>query len=195
VRIFLAEKGLDIPVVQVDLRSGEHLTEAFREKSPRCTVPVLELDDGSHLAETLAICDYLERLHPSPPLLGRDALERARVLQWNAWIEQDGFAAVAEALRNRAPGLAGRALTGSEAYEQIPELGERGRRRTLRFYADLDHHVSKGRYVAGDEFTLADITALVVVDFGSRAVAAPDPGLQHLQRWYGEVSTRPSATA
>lgn len=195
VRIFLAEKGLDIPLAQVDLRSGEHLTVAFRAKSPRCTVPVLELDDGSYLSETLAICDYLEHLHPAPPLLGRDALERARVLQWNAWIEQDGFAAAAEALRNRASGLAGRALTGSQGYEQIPELAERGSRRTVRFYADLDDHLSDRRYVGGDEFTLADITALVAVDFGSRVVAAPDPALQHLQRWHGEVSTRPSATA
>lgn len=195
VRIFLAEKGMEIPIEQVDLRSGEHLTEGFRAKSPRCTVPVLELEDGSYLAETLAICDYLESVQPTPPLLGLDPLERARVLQWNAWIEQDGFSAAAEALRNRAPGLAGRALTGSEAYDQIPELGERGRQRTRRFYVDLDRHLSDRRYVAGEAFTLADITGLVAVDFGSRAVAPPDPTLEHLQRWYREVSTRPSASA
>ncbi len=195
VRIFLTEKGLEISVVQVDLRSGEHLTEAFRQKNPRCTVPVLELDDGSFLAETLAICDYLESLYPSPPLLGRNALERARVLQWNAWIEQDGFAAAAEALRNRAPGLSGRALTGMEGYDQIPELAERGRRRTATFYVDLDDQLAGRRFVGGDEFTMADITALVAVDFGSRAVVAPDPELRHLRRWHGEVSARPSASA
>jgi glutathione S-transferase len=195
VRIFLAEKGVELPLVQVDLRSGEHLTEVFRAKSPRCTVPVLELDDGSYLAESLAICDLLESLYPKPPLMGTSPLERARVLQWNAWIEQDGFIAAAEALRNRASGLAGRALTGAEGYEQIPALAERGRRRTIGFYADLDAHLADRRFVAGDAFTLADISALVTVEFGSRAVAPPDSGLRHLQRWHTEVATRPSASA
>ena len=195
VRIFLAEKGVELPVVLVDLRAGEHLTEVFRRKSPRCTGPVLELDDGSYLAESLAICDLLESLYPEPPLMGTSPLERARVLQWNAWIEQDGFIAAAEALRNRAPGLAGRALTGAEGYEQIPALAERGRRRTIGFYADLDAHLADRRFVAGEAFTLADISALVTVEFGSRAVAPPDSGLRHLHRWHAEVATRPSASA
>lgn len=195
VRIFIAEKGIDIPRVEVDLRRGEHLEAAFRAKSPRCTVPVLELEDGTCLWETLAICDYLEALYPEPRLIGRDPLERARILMWNARIEQDGFLAAAEALRNAVPGMAGRAITGSESFEQIPALAERGRRRVDLFMRDLDGHLAASRYVVGDGFTMADISALVVVDFASRVVKGAADGREHLGRWHAEVSARPSAKA
>jgi glutathione S-transferase len=134
-------------------------------------------------------------LRPEPPLIGRDPLGRALVLQWNARIEQDGFQAAAEAFRNRVPGLAGRAVTGVDGYDQIPALAERGRQRTANFLADLDRHLADSSFVVGDEFSMADITALVVVDFAARAVAPPDGGLENLARWYRVVSSRPSASA
>ncbi len=195
VRIFIAEKGLEIPRVEVDLRRGEQLEAAFMARNPRCTVPVLELADGTCLWETLAICDYLEALHPAPRLLGRDPLERARILQWNALIEQDGFQAGAEALRNAVPGMAGRAISGPESFEQIPALAERGRRRVELFMRGLDAHLAASPFVVGDLFTMADITALVVVDFAARVVKGAADGRQHLGRWHAEVSARPSVRA
>lgn len=192
VRIFIAEKGVDIPTVQVNLAAGEQLTEAFRAKNPRCTVPVLELDDGTTLWETLAICDYLEAIHPQPPLMGRHAAEHARVLQWNHRIEQEGFLAAAEMFRNASPGFKGRALTGAENHEQIPALAERGRRRLGTFLSELDKHFAAGGYVAGDTFTMADITALVTVDF-ARRLKIPIEELSHLKEWHARVSQRPSA--
>jgi glutathione S-transferase len=194
VRIFIAEKGIDIPTVQVNLAAGEQLTEAFRAKNPRCTVPVLELDDGTCLWETLAICDYLECQYLQPPLMGRDAKQRARVLQWNHRIEQEGFLAAAEMFRNSSPGLKGRALTGAENHEQIPALAERGGRRLEVFLREMDKHFATNAYVAGDLFTMADITALVTVDFARRLKFSVEE-LPHLKEWYARVSQRPSARA
>ncbi|MDH3861727.1 MAG: glutathione S-transferase, partial [Gammaproteobacteria bacterium] len=115
VRIFLAEKGLDIETVEVDLGAGEQFSEAFRKVNPDCVVPALELDDGSVISEVLAICQYLEELQPAPSLLGSTPEERARVTMWNAKVEQQGLWAMAEAFRNSAKGLADRAVTGPDA--------------------------------------------------------------------------------
>ncbi len=193
VRIFIAEKGIEVPTVQVDLRSGAQLEPSFRSKSPRCTVPVLELDDGTCLWETLAICDYLEGVRPEPVLMGQDRRERAQVLQWNARIEQDGFQAVSEVLRNAARGMKGRALSGPEGYEQIPDLVDRGRRRTAFFFGELDAWLADHRFVVGSNFTLADITALVVLEFAQRARIDPGGTFPNLDRWHEEVAARPSA--
>ena len=195
VRIFLAEKGIEIPTVQVDLAKGEQFAPEFRRMNPRCTVPVLELDDGTCLWETLAICFYLEQLHPEPVLMGRDAGEKAQVLQWNQRIENDGFQAVAEALRNSNKRFQGHALTGAVGFEQIPALAERGFKRTELFLRDMDAHLADRRYVLGDRFTMADITALVVVDFAGRIRMTIPENHLHLKRWHEEVSARPSAEA
>lgn len=195
VRIFIAEKGIEIPSVQVDLARGEHFTPEFKQKNPRCTVPVLELEDGTCLWETLAICFYLEQLHPNPPLMGRDAREKAQLLQWNQRLENDGFQAVAEALRNSAKGFQGHALTGPVGFEQIPALADRGRRRTELFLHDLNANLADRHYILDESFTMADITALVVVDFAGRIkMPIPEDHL-HLRRWYQEVSARPGARA
>jgi glutathione S-transferase len=195
VRIFLAEKGIEPPTIQVDLAKGEQLAPEFRAKNPRCTVPVLELDDGTTLCETVAICYYLERTHPEPVLMGRDPREQALVLQWNSRIEVDGFQAVAEVLRNTAKGMKGRALTGPVNFEQVPELAERGRVRTGLFLRELNEHLADHRYLLGDTFTMADITGLVVVDFtGWIKFPIPDDHV-HLKRWHQELSQRPSAKA
>jgi glutathione S-transferase len=135
VRIFLAEKGTSVPTVQVDLRNGEQFSPAFRAINPDCTVPVLELDSGITITDIIAICRYFEELYPDPPLMGRNAEERAS----NAGrIEWNGLYAAMEAFRNSTPGFKGRALPGPEPYEQIPALAERGRARIQHFFAWLD---------------------------------------------------------
>ncbi len=195
VRIFIAEKGLDIPTVQVDLRNGEHLTEAFRRLNPWCTVPVLELDDGTAISEAVAVCRYLEDAHPEPPLMGVDARDRALVAMWEHRFEIDGFLAVTEAFRNQARGLAGRALTGPESVAQIPELAQRGRARVERFFRELDAQLAGRPFVAGERYTIADITAQVAVDFAGWIKMSLPAELRHAADWYERVSARPSAAA
>jgi len=195
VRIFLAEKGIDVETVQVDLASGEQFGDEFRAINPDCVVPALELDDGSCLSEVIAICQYLEDQHPEPPLLGSDALERARISMWNAKVEQQGISAVADAFRNTVRGLKGKAVTGPEGYEQIPELAERGRRRVLQFFRRLDGQLADNRFVAGDTFSIADISAMVTVDFARWSKIDMPEDATNLRRWYDEVAGRPSAQA
>src|SRR5689334_6904923 len=125
VRIFLAEKGVTIPTVQLDLRAGEQFTPEFRALNPQCTVPVLELDSGAGITDVIAICRYIEELHPEPALMGRDAEERALIECWLRRIEWDGLYAIQEAFRNSAPGLERRALPGLLPLDQIPALAER----------------------------------------------------------------------
>ena len=195
VRIFLAEKGIDVETVQVDLASGEQLGEVFRRINPDCVVPALQLDDGSCISEVLAICQYFEELQPEPPLMGQGIEGRARVMMWIAKIEQQGLLPMADAFRNAAKGLKGRAVTGPEPYEQIPELAERGRQRVAQFFRRLDEQLADNAFVAGDEFSMADISALVLVDFARWVKLDVPEDATHLARWYGEVSTRPSAAA
>lgn len=195
VRIYLAEKGIDIPAVQVDLGAGEHLGDAFRAINPDCTVPALQLDDGTVLSESFAICQYLESVYPDPPLMGRDDRERALVTMWNAKVEAQGMAALAEAFRNRAKGFVGRALTGPEGYRQIPELVARGRRRAELFFERLDRELAVRQFVACEVYTVADITALVAADFAGWIKLPLPEQAKNLRRWYEAVSSRPSAQA
>ena len=194
VRIFMAEKGIELPVVQVNLREGEQLGDAFRRLNPDCTVPVLELDNGATLTEVFAICQYLEECYPEPALLGRAALERASVTMWNSKIEQQGLGAIAEAFRNRAKGFSGRALTGASGFAQIPELAERGRERVGLFFDRMDARFADNEFVLGDYFSFADISVLVAVDFAAWMKMGIDDR-PNLQRWQAAVSARPSATA
>ncbi|MEE9301902.1 MAG: glutathione S-transferase [Alphaproteobacteria bacterium] len=194
-RIFMAEKGLDIPIQQVALRHDEQLTPAFQAINPWCTVPVLELDDGTRISEAIAVCSYLEAAYPEPPLMGVDAADKGIVMMWEHRFEQDGFFAAAEALRNRTPGLKGRAITGPANYPQIPELAERGSARLEHFFRRLDEALEGREFVAGPRYTIADITALVSVDFaGWLKLTIPDD-CAHARRWYEAVSARPSAKA
>lgn len=193
VRVFIAEKGVDIESIEVDLGSGEQFTEAFRRINPDCVVPVLELDDGTILSEVVAICDYLESLYPEPPLMGKTALERASVLMWNAKVEQLGLWAMAEAFRNSVKGLSNNAVTGPDSYPQIPDLAERGRQRVARFFERLDNELAEREFVAGDFYSMADISAMVVVDFAAWIkISVPEEAV-NLKRWYGAVAARPSA--
>lgn len=195
VRVFLAEKGIELDTVQIDLGSGEQFSEAFRRINPECVVPVLELDNGRCISEVLAICSYLEELYPEPALLGTTPEERAAVLMWNAKVEQLGLWAMADAFRNSAKALTNNALTGPDPYPQIPELAERGRKRVGKFFARLDGHLANSDYVAGDFFSIADISAMVVVDFAAWIKIAVPEDAPNLARWYAAVSQRPSASA
>lgn len=195
VRIFIDEKGLSdqIESVEVNLREQEQLDEAFRAINPYCTVPVLELDDGTCLLSTAGCCRYLEEAFPEPPLMGRTVEEKAVVadLEWR--MEIDGFLAAGESLRNTAKGLKDRALTGPDNYAQIPELAERGRRRLARFMQRLDTILADRDYIAGDAFSIADITAFCTVDFAKWAKVDVPDDTANLQRWYAAVGARPSA--
>lgn len=195
VRIFAAEKGISLPTVQVDLRNGEQFTDAFRAINPDCTVPALQLDDGTVIADVVAICGYLEEIHPEPSLIGTTPQERAVVTALNRQIERDGFFAAMDAFRNAANGLKGRALPGPHDYEQIPELAERGRARIQNFFRAMDARLADREFAAGGRYTLADISTLVLTDFaGWVKLKVPDE-CANLRRWYAAVSARPSAKA
>jgi glutathione S-transferase len=195
VRIFLAEKGIEFEKVEVNLSSGEQFGPAFRRINPDCVVPVLELDDGSAITEVLAICHYLEEEFPEPPLFGSTPESRARAIEWNAKVEQQGLWAAADLFRNTARGLRGHALPGPIGYEQIPELAERGRQRVGACLLRLNEQLQKESFVAGDAFTIADITAMVLVDFAAWSKIKLPADAVDLQRWYEAVSSRPSARA
>jgi glutathione S-transferase len=195
VRIFLAEKGVSLATVQVDLRNGEQLGAEFRAINPDGTVPVLVLDNGTRIADIVGICRYVEETHPAPPLIGRDAEDKAMVEMWQRWCEREGFYAVMEAFRNATPGLKHRALPGPDNYEQIPALAERGRARVGHFYERLDARLGASEFVAGPRYTIADITALVSIDFAAWAKLKPPAELAHIKRWYDAVNARPSAKA
>ena len=195
VRIFLAEKGISVPTVQVDLRNGEQFGAEFRAINPDGTVPVLVLDNGRHIADIVGICRYFEETHPAPPLMGSDAEDKAVVETWQRWCERDGFYAAMEAFRNATPGLKDRALPGPDDYEQIPALAERGRARVGHFYERLDQRLGTSEFVAGPRYTIADITALASIDLAARAKLKPPAELVHLKRWHDTVTARPSAKA
>ncbi len=196
VRILIAEKGLDIELVPVDLGSKEQFSESYSAVNPRQVVPALVLDDGTAIGEVPAIMRYLDEAFPTIPLLGATAKDKALIAMWERRAEIEGFAAVMEGVRNAAQGLKGRAISGPHGYEQIPALVERNRQRVANFYADFDKRLSEVPFVAGDAYSAADITALVTVDFATRAFSMPLPdGCAAMKRWYETVAARPSAAA
>jgi glutathione S-transferase len=194
VRIFLAEKGLTLPLEPVDLAKGEQHSDAYRAINPRRVVPTLVLKDGTAIGEVLAIWRYLEEVYPTPPLLGSTPKDKALVTMWERRAELEGFAAVMEGVRNASERLKGRAIAGPYDYDQIPALVERSRLRVKDFYADLDARLAALSFVAGDHFSAADITGLVTVDFAAKAMSFPVPDERKaLRRWVEKVSSRPSA--
>ena len=193
-RILLAEKGLHYRAVQIDLRSGEQLGEAYRRINPQCTVPALQTEEGGLLTDNAAIAAYLEARYPEPPLMGRHPAEQAEVASWHWRAEFEGLMAVAEALRNSAPAMVNRALPGPVDYPQIPALAERGLQRIQQFFRTLDERLADHRFLAGDSFSLADITAVVAVDFARVVRQKPDDRHPHLLRWRAELAERPSIT-
>jgi len=196
VRIFLAEKGISMPLVPVDLGAKEQFSEAYAAINPRRVVPVLVLDDGTAIGEVPVILRYLEEVFLEPPLFGATPQARARAAMWERRVELEGFAAVMEAVRNAVPGLKSRAIAGPHDYEQIPALVERSRQRVRNFYSDFDARLTDGSFIAGEEFSVADITAVVTVDFAAKAAGLPIPDEHRaLKRWYDQVSARASMGA
>lgn len=191
-RILLAEKGIPHETVQVDLRNGEQLSDAFRKINPQCTVPVLRTDDGLALTDNAAITAYLEAQYPQPPLLGNTPAEKAEIASWNWRIEFEGLLATAEAMRNSAPAMADRALPGPVNYAQIPELVARGLARVQRFFVNLNERLAGREFVATDRLSIADITAVVAVDFARVVRVKPGEQHPHLVRWRAAMALRPA---
>ncbi len=191
-RILLAEKGIVHETVQVDLRSGEQMGEAYRRINPSCTVPALRVDGDLLLTDNAAITAYLEASHPAPPLLGRTAQEMAEIASWHWRIEFEGLMAIADALRNSAPAMVNRALPGPVNYAQIPELAQRGLARVQQFFVTLDERLAGREFVASEHFSIADITAVVAVDFARVVKIKPGELHPNLQRWRAAMAQRPS---
>jgi glutathione S-transferase len=191
-RILLAEKGVAHDTVQVDLRNGEQLSDTYRQINPLCTVPALRIDSGLVFTDNAAITAYLEARYPEPPLLGITPEEKAEIASWNWRVEFEGFMAVAEALRNSSPTMSKRALPGPVDYPQIPELAQRGLARLQQFFVTLNERLAQRDYIAGDRFSIADLNAVVAVDFARIVKVKLDERHPHLQRWRALMAERAS---
>lgn len=188
VRVFLAEKGIEVPTVDVDIAKSENRQPDFLAKNPLGGVPILELDDGTIIAESTAICRYFEETKPEPPLMGLDARDRAIVEMWLRRIEFEVAFPIMQTFRNTHDFFKGR-------IPQVPEWGAVCKKRAIQQMAWLDGELSDRPFVAGDRYTIADITLLIGIDFGRVSEIRIDPEHKNLARWYGEVSSRPSAKA
>ncbi len=188
VRIFLAEKGIEVPTVQVDIGAKENLEPGFLALNPLGRVPVLELDDGTCLAESVAICRYFEGQQPDPPLMGIDTQDAAVVEMWQRRMEQQVLENVAGCFRNTHDYFKGR-------IPQVPEYGEVCRGWAEERLAWLDEVLEGRKFIAGDRYTIADITAQVGIDFGRVTKIVIQPEQKNLARWHEAVSARPSASA
>ena len=193
VRMFAAEKGIDLDLVSVDLGVREQMGEAYKAVNPRQQVPALLLDDGTLITESVAICRYLDEMKPEPTLFGTGALGKAKVEMWHRRMELEGMQPTAEAVRNSIEFFANRALAGPLDFEQIPALAERGLKRIDLFHELLEEHLTDNRYVAGEDFSIADIAGLIAIDFAKLVKKRVGGETPHLKRWYDEVSARPSA--
>lgn len=196
-RMFLAEKGLAIETVEIDILGGENLRPAFLEVNPRGLLPVLELDDGTRIDEVMAICRYVEALQPEPALLGRTPLEIATVTNRQRKMEFDGMLAVSEIFRNTHENFAERSLpgAGTDVLPAIPALVDRGRQTLARFFDWLERYLAEAPWVAGEQFSMADITAFCTVDFAAWVDVKIPPGNTHTLDWHARASARPSADA
>ena len=197
VRMFMSEKGIECDIVELNIVAGDNLNDEYLALNPRGLLPALELDDGTVLDESVAICRYLEETVPEPPLMGTDPVSRAQIEARQRHMEFDGLFAAADTFRNSYPGFANRGLGGNVGeVPAIPELAERGKASLERFFRKLDDSLASSQYVAGDSFTIADITALCAVDFATTAARFSFPeDCPNVKRWYDEVSARPSASA
>ena len=196
-RIFMAEKGIEgVEIIQIDLGDNrENVGDEYRAINPSCTVPALVLEDGTLISESVAICRYFEEVQPNPPLMGRDPKEKAVVEMWQRQVELQGYMPAGEAFRNYNKRFAGRALAGNDSYEQIPELVTRSRTRVERFFNLLNDHMESREFIASDVFSIADITAYVMVDFAGWSKMGINEDQTHLKRWYESIKARPSSSA
>ena len=188
VRIFLAEKGVEVPTVQVDIAGRENRSSPYIDKNPFGGVPMLELDDGTIIAESVAICRYFEETHADPPLMGVDTEDKALVEMWNRRMEHNLALPAMNSFRHTHKFFAGR-------IPQIPEFGANSKKEALSRIAWLDGELAEREFIAGDRFTIADITALVGIDFGRVTQIGISDDQTNLKRWHEAVSSRPSAAA
>ncbi len=189
VKVFLAEKGITVPVEPVDLGKLAHKSPAYTVINPLQRVPALQLDDGTIITESIAICRYFERLHPEPPLFGIDAKDMALVEMWERRLEFHLLGPVSHIFRNSHP-----AMKGMEV-PQVPAWADANRPRAMDFLTLLDGELKDRRYIAGDRYSVADITGMISVDFMKPAKLTVPEALGNLKRWHAEVSARPSAQA
>lgn len=194
-RMFMAEKGIPFETIQIDLQKGEQMGEDYRKINPACTVPALKLGDGNILTDNAEIAAYLEAEYPENPLLGSTPMEKGNIAKWNAWAQFSGLMSVASALRNSAPSMKDRALPGPRKVKQIPELAERGKQQITWFMASLNKILSRREYVAGDSYSVADITATVAIDFASWVKVYPQEDQTALLAWHERMKARPSYKA
>ena len=188
VRIFLAEKGIEMEYAEVDIVAGENLTPEMRAKNPSTKVPFLSLDDGTCISETVAICRYFEELNPENPLMGRTALEKAQVEMWQRRVELNFMNQI---------GMCFQHSTGyfKDRMTPIPAWGEEAGKNAQGYLIKLNDHLATSTYLVGDYFSIADITLLCALDFGRVVKVKANDELVHLKAWYKNISTRPSATA
>jgi glutathione S-transferase len=189
VRVFLAEKGIEVPLVPVDMGALEHRSEAVTRRNPLQRLPVLELDDGTILTESVAICRYFEELQPEPALFGRGALGRATVEMWQRRLEFNLFGAVTQAFRHIHP-----AMKDWEV-PQVLEWGEANKKKAVDFLHLLDRELATREFAAGDAYSIADITGMIAIDFMKPARIALPEECANVRRWHAAVSSRPSAAA
>ena len=188
VRIFLAEKGMSVPIEKIDLAALQHKSAEFTALNPLQRVPVLVLDDGTVITESIAICRYFEGLRPEPPLFGRGALEGALVEMWNRRVELNLYTAVSAVFRHLHPAM-------KEMENQIPEWGEANKPRVFDFLGLLNRELKERLFIAGDHYSVADITTLVAVDLMRPAKLTLPEDFVNIRRWHAQVSERASATA
>jgi glutathione S-transferase len=190
-RIFISEKGLPMPeLVQLDLAGLEHRRPEFAALNPWMGTPTLVLDDGTVIAESVAICRYFEELHPAPPLFGTGAIQRAEVEMWNRRLEMGLYASIAQTFRHTNPHMAHREVP------QVAEWGEANRARALEQMRLIDGHLADGRpFICGESLSIADITGGISLDFARVPKIAPPPELGHLAAWHARLTARPSWAA
>lgn len=189
VRIFLSEKGISVPLEQVDIGKREHKTPEYTALNPMQRIPSLVLDDGTVISESIAICRYFEAMRPEPRLFGRDPVESGLVEMWQRRVEFDLLGAIAAAFRHSHPFMA------ELEVPQVPAWGEANRPRVASFLTILDSHLAKNEFLAGDYFSVADITGLIAVDFMKLPKIPMPDGLANVARWHAALAARPSASA
>ncbi len=190
--LFMAEKGIEIPAQQIDMMTGEHLSDAYRAINPEMTLPALILDDGTLLTEVIGMFSYLESEYPENPLMGKTSTEKALVLGWDHRCYIEGLGGVADILRNSSKAFKGRALPGSVHVPQIPELIERGKVRVPAFFNLLNQHLEGRNFMVGDSFTAADISAFVFVHFCSWVKIGIPENCTNVQAWFDHIIARPA---
>ena len=193
VRVFLAEKGLEVPTEQLNVRDDDQFVEPFTSMNPFHCVPFLELDDGTVIAESMSICRYLEELNPEPPLFGRTAEERAVIDMWLRRFELDAFIPMLHAVRNHVPMFAGRVVPGTRTdLPQLPVMVTRGKEMMEVFLARVEPHMAQNEFIAGPDFTIANITGYFTVRMTNALEMDITTSYPAVTAWFAKVSQRPA---